>query len=55
MQCLKWKKSEVELIPDSDTYIFFEKDSRGGISRISNRYSKANSRYLKSYDWKLEL
>ena len=28
---------------------FFEKDKRGGISYISNRYSKANNKYLKSY------
>ena len=35
-------------------YIFFEKGTRGGISFISNRYSKANNRYLKSYDPKQE-
>ena len=33
-------------------YIFFEKVTRGGISYISNRYSKANNKYLKSYDLK---
>ena len=31
-------------------YILFEKGTRGGVSCISNRYSKANSKYLKSYD-----
>ena len=31
-------------------YIFFEKGTRGGISYICNRYSKANNKYLKSYD-----
>ena len=47
-------KIEVELIPDSDMYIFFEKGTRGGISYISNRYSKANNTYFKSYDPKQE-
>ena len=35
-------------------YIFFGKSTRGGISYISNRYSKANNKYLKSYDPKQE-
>ena len=35
-------------------YIFFEKDTRGGISYISSRYSKNNNTYLKSYDPKQE-
>ena len=51
---LKMTKVVLELIPDSDMYIFFEKGARGGISCISNRYSKANNKYLKSYDTKQE-
>ena len=43
-----------ELIPDLDIYIFFEKGTRGGISYISDRYSKANNKYLKSCDPKQE-
>ena len=43
-------KVELELIPDADLNIFFEKDTRGGVSYISNRYSKAKNKYLKSYD-----
>ena len=43
-------KVELELIPDADLNIFFEKDARGGVSYISNRYSKAKNKYLKSYD-----
>ena len=45
---------KLELIPDPDMYIFFEKETRGGISQISNRYSKANKKYLKSRDPKQE-
>ena len=51
---LKMRKIKPELIPDPDTYIFFEKGTRGGISYISNRDSKANNKYLKSYDPKQE-
>ena len=45
---------ELELIPDPDMYIFFEKGTRGGVSYICNRYSKASKRYLKSQDPKEE-
>ena len=51
---LKMTKIELELIQDRDIYIFFQKDTRGGISNISNRYSKASNKYLKSYDAKQE-
>ena len=36
-------KVELELI--EDPYIFFEKDTRGGVSGISNRYSCSNNKY----------
>ena len=52
MQCLKWKKVKLELITDPEMFIFFEKGSRGGIFYSSNRYSKANNKYLKSYNSK---
>ena len=48
------KKTELELIPDSDMHLFFEKDMRGGVSYISKRYSKAKNKYLKSCDPKEE-
>ena len=51
---LNMTKVERELIPDPDMFIFFEKVSRGGVSHISNRYSKTNNKYLKSYDPKQE-
>ena len=41
---LKVTKTELELIPDPEIFIFFEKGIRGGISYISNRYSKANNK-----------
>ena len=51
---LKMTKIELELIPDPGMYIFLEKGTRSGIYYISNRYSKANNKYLKSYDPKQE-
>ena len=51
---LKMTKIKLVLIPDPDMYIFFEKGTRGEISYISNIYSKANNKYLKSYDPKQE-
>ena len=47
-------KAEVEFVPDPSMFIFFEKGIRGAFSYISNRYSKTNSKYLKSYDPKQE-
>ena len=51
---LKMTKIQLELITDPDMCIIFEKGTRGGISYISNRYSKANKKYLKSYGPKQE-
>ena len=51
---IKMTKIELELIPDPAMYILFEKGTRSRISYISNRYSKANNKYLKSYDAKQE-
>ena len=47
-------KVELELIPDPNMYILFEKGTWGGVFYISNRYSKAKNKYLKSYDPKQE-
>ena len=46
----KMTKIELELIPDPEIYIFFQECTRGGISYISNKYKKANNKYLKSHD-----
>ena len=51
---LKMTKVKLELIPDPDMHIFFEKGTRGGISYISKIYSKATNKYLKPYDSKRE-
>ena len=51
---LNMTKVELELIPDPNIYIFFEEDMRGAVSYISNRYSKANNKYLKYYHPKQE-
>ena len=39
------RKIEPEIIRDPDTYIFFEKGTRGGTSYIFNRYSKFNNSF----------
>ena len=50
----KMQKLELELIPYPDMCIFFEKDKRGETSYISNGYSNANDKCLKSSDPKQE-
>ena len=51
---LKLRKIRLELIPHLDMYVFFEKGAKGGISYISNRYSKAKNNYLEYHDPKQE-
>ena len=43
-------KIELELISDIDMYLFIEKGIRGGISYIAKSHSKADSKYMQSYD-----
>ena len=51
---LKMTKIKLELFPDPDMCIFFEKGTIGGISYICYRYTKANNKYLKFYNPKQE-
>ena len=51
---LNMTKVQLELITYPGMYIFFEKGIRGEVSYISNKYSKARNKYLKSNDPKHE-
>ena len=48
--CLKMAEEELELLTDQDIYLLIEEWLRGGISMISNRFSKANKPYVPDYD-----
>ena len=47
---LKMTGIELKLINDIDMYLFIEKGMRDGISYIAKRHSKANNKYMNSYD-----
>ena len=49
---LKMTGVKLEKISDIDKYLFIGKGLRGGISYISKRYAKANSKYMNDYDSK---
>ena len=47
---LKMTGVKLKLLTDSDMHLFFEEGIRGGISMITNRYAKANHKYVQGYD-----
>ena len=51
---IKMTKINFELNSDPDMYMFFEKGKRSRIYYVSNRQSKANNKYLKSFNPKQE-
>ena len=47
---LKMTGIELEKILNIDKDLFIEKGTRGGVSYIAKRYTKANNKYMNDYD-----
>ena len=47
---LKFTRVSLELLTDSNMYLFVEKGLRGGISMVSHRHAQANNQYMQNYN-----
>ena len=47
---LKITEIELELISNIDVYLFSEKSMRKEVPSLARRFSKANNKYIQSYD-----
>ena len=48
--CLKKTGVKLELLTDYDILLIFKNGIRGGICQATQRYAKANNKYMKDYD-----
>ena len=49
-EMLKMTGVKLETISDIDKYLFIEKELKGWISYIAERYAKGNKKYMNNYD-----